>query len=162
MRLRVRFVDERSAPVGDDGVTLVLEQEGEQNRRVQLRRTSAGRGVFEGVLSDAPQGRFHAWLASPTLEGSAPSADFLVAAPPGEFERVQVDTPELKRASDETKGRFYTLATASKLRGDLPEGRQVPIESLPPINLWNQWPLLFVFLSLLVGEWFLRKRKGML
>lgn len=162
VRLRVRFIDERLAPAGEDGVTLVVEQEGEQNRRLTLQRTTSNRGVFEGVLSDAPQGRFHAWLASPTLEGSAPSADFLVAAPPGEFERVQMDASELKRASGDTKGRFYTIATASKLRGDLPEGRQVPIESLPPIALWNQWPLLFVLLSLLVGEWFIRKRKGML
>jgi hypothetical protein len=38
----------------------------------------------------------------------------------------------------------------------------VPIESLPPKVLWNQWWLLSAFLGLLVTEWVLRKRKGML
>jgi hypothetical protein len=48
------------------------------------------------------------------------------------------------------------------LLDDLPPGRQVPVESLPPLPLWNQWPLLLLFLVLLVTEWVLRKRKGML
>ena len=107
-------------------------------------------------------GKYHAWIASPTLEGQAPSADFLVVAPPGELERVQVDAEELKRAADETRGRFYRLGQADRLLDDLPPGHQVPIESLPPQVLWNRWWLLLAFLGLIVSEWILRKRKGML
>ncbi len=60
-----------------------------------------------------------------------------------------------------TKGQYYTYKDASRLLDDLPAGRQVPIESLPPVPLWNRWPLLALVLGLLIGEWLLRKRKGM-
>ncbi len=36
VRLRVRFIDERQAPVADDGVSVVLQREGQQNERVKL------------------------------------------------------------------------------------------------------------------------------
>jgi uncharacterized membrane protein len=159
---RVRFIDERRAPASDDGVTVVIEQQGHQTRRLQLRRNPSGRGVFEGTLARPPVGKYHAWIATPVLEQASAGADFEVVAPPGEFERVQMEAADLKRAAETTKGRFYTIANAASLLGDLPEGHQVPIEALPPIVLWNRWPVLMVFLVLITGEWLLRKRKGML
>ena len=36
VRLRVRFIDERQAPAEDDGVTVVLEREGQKNQRIKL------------------------------------------------------------------------------------------------------------------------------
>jgi uncharacterized membrane protein len=162
VRLRVRFIDERQAPVEDDGVVVMLEREGQKNQRVSLQRNATSRGVFEGAFSDAMDGKYHAWIAAPTLEGKAPSADFLVVAPPGELERVQMDAAELKRAADETRGRFYRIGDVDRLLDDLPPGRQVPIETLPPEVLWNKWWLLLAFLGLIVSEWILRKRKGML
>jgi hypothetical protein len=37
----------------------------------------------------------------------------------------------------------------------------VPYQTLPSLPLWNKWPLLLLFLVLLIGEWLLRKRGGM-
>jgi len=161
VRLRVRFTDERLAPPEDDGVTVVVEQEGRQTRRVQLHR-SGDRGMFEGLLGQLPIGNFHAWIAVPTMAGRAPAVDFAVLAPPGEFEHVQTDTAALQQAAKETEGRYYTLQTASRLLADLPVGRQIAIQSLPPKPLWNTWPVLALFLGLLVSEWILRKFGGML
>jgi uncharacterized membrane protein len=162
VRLRVRFIDEREAPVADDGVVVVLEREGSKNQRVSLHRNATNRGVFEGVFNEAMDGRYHAWVATPTFAGNAPATDFLVVAPPGELEQVQMDAAELKRAADETRGRFYRMNEIERLFDDLPPGRQVPIETLPPEVLWNKWWLLSAFLGLIVTEWILRKRKGML
>jgi hypothetical protein len=162
VRLRARFIDERQAPAEDDGVSVVLEREGQKNQRINLQRNATNRGAFEGTFSNPMDGKYHAWIASPTLEGKAPSADFLVVAPPGELERVQMDAGELKLAAQETRGRFYRIGDVGALLDDLPPGHQVPIETLPPQVLWNQWWLLLAFLVLLVSEWILRKRKGML
>jgi hypothetical protein len=67
VRLRLRFRDERQAPVAEDGVTLVVEREGDKNRRVQLRRSAANRGVFEGTFAKPADGQYHVWLVAPTL-----------------------------------------------------------------------------------------------
>ncbi|MHB1035181.1 MAG: VWA domain-containing protein [Pirellulales bacterium] len=162
VQFRLRFFDERLTPAQDDGATVVVESEGGKNQRVKLRRNATHQGVFEGGLSGLAVGSHHAWLASPALAGRAPAVDFRIAAPPGEFERTQMDAVELKRAADQTKGRFYRMADAWRLLDAMPEGRQVPIEALPPRVLWNRWPVLFVFLVLLTSEWVLRRRKGML
>jgi len=160
VRLRVRFSDERQAPEEDDGVTVVLERPSHKTERIRLRRTR-GRGTFEALLSRPAVGNYHAWMAIPTVEGRAPAVDFTVEAPRGEFEQIRVDTAALRLAARQTGGEFYTFDTARKLVGDLPEGRQVPVETLPPKPLWNRWPLLLLFLGLLIAEWILRKRGGM-
>ena len=140
----------------------MLQREGDKNRRLALRRSSANRGVFEGVLTRPAVGSYHAWLVTPALEGRAPADDFLIVAPAGEFERTQMDVAELKKSAAETQGAFYTINNATQLLRDLPEGRQVPIESLEPIVLWNKWPLLLMFLGLIITEWVWRKRRGLL
>ena len=155
--LRVRFDDPRRAPAADDGVTVVVEQEGRQMQRVKLRRSAAGQALFQGTVPRPSVGEYHAWLAVPSMEGVAPSADFRVVAPPGEFERIEMDAVALRRAAERTGGRFYTFETARRLIRDLPKGRQVPVESLPPVPLWNRWFVLLLFLMLLVTEWILRK-----
>ncbi len=160
-RLRLRFADERLAPPEDDGVTVVLEHQGHRTRRIQLRRSGWGRGVFEGVLTGLHPGSYHAWVAIPAMEGRAPAVDFTIAAPQGEFERLRTDTAAMRRAAEQTKGRFYTFQTAGRLAQDLPPGRQVPIGLLTRDSLWNKWPVLLLFLILLTTEWILRKLGGM-
>ena len=87
--------------------------------------------------------------------------DFTVEPQPGEKQRLRMDAAALRRAAERTKGRFYTAADADRLLDDLPEGRQVPVETLEPKTLWNRWPLLLLFLGLLITEWVLRKSGGM-
>ncbi len=162
VHVRARFIDEGLAPTSDEGVTVVVEHEGGKNQRVQLLRTASARGVFEGLLPAVSDGNYHVWMATPTLEGGAPAVDFVVVPPPGEFERMQVDVGEMRRAAEETRGHFYRASDVQHLAADLPRGRQVPIESLPPQPLWNRWWLVSLFLALITSEWILRKRKGML
>jgi hypothetical protein len=160
VRLRVRFADERQAPAEDAGVTVVIEQPGRPTQRLPLRRLAA-RGTFEGVLTRPAPGSYHAWLAVPSVPGQAPAVDFTIAPPPGEFAQIRLDAAALREAAKLSGGRYYTFTTAARLLADLPPGRQVPVESLPPIPLWNRWPVLLLVLVLLVTEWLFRKRGGM-
>ncbi len=162
VRLRVRFFDDRLAPAHDDGVTVVLEREGSKRRQITLHRDTAARGVFEGTASNLTDGNYRAWIATPTLEGRPPSQRFAVVAPPGEQARLEMDAADLRSAAKTSQGKFYTIETARKLLKELPRGRQVRIESLPPTPIWNLpiWAALFVVL--IATEWLLRKRVGLL
>jgi len=160
--LRVRFFDDRLAPVRDDGVTVVLDREGGRRRNITLSRDAASRGVFEATIANLPDGAYRAWLATPTLEGKPPATRFSIVAPPGEQARLEMDAADLKRAASISGGRFYTVKTAAELPEDLPRGKQVRIESLPPEPVWNTWWYPAVFIALITGEWLLRKRAGML
>ncbi|HEV3339176.1 MAG TPA: VWA domain-containing protein [Pirellulales bacterium] len=162
VQLRVRFLDDRQAPAEDDGVTVIVEREEAKSQRLELHRNASNRGVFEGMLSRSVDGAYHAWVASPALPGEAPATDFRIVAPPGERAKLQTDVAALRRASADTRGRSYNVATVGRLLKELPEGRQVKTDPLPPIPLWNHWLLLTLFLVLLVGEWVLRKLAGMM
>ncbi|MBS0210984.1 MAG: hypothetical protein JSS27_18730 [Planctomycetes bacterium] len=162
VRLRVRFLDERRAPAEDDGVVIMVEQQGHPNRRVTLRRNPTYRGVFEGSVSKPSDGKYHAWVTVPAIEHGTAAADFTVVAPPGEFERPQADLVEMKRVATDTKGHFYTASTANRLIDDLPQGHQTPQETLTMHELWNSPYLLGVLFLLLIGEWIIRKLVGML
>ena len=118
--------------------------------------------MFESSLSDLPQGQYEVLLAEPQLPGNPPAMRFSVVAPAGEMARLEMDAAALAAAAEATRGKFYTIADAEHLLADLPSGRRVPIENLPPVSIWNRWWLLAVFLGCITTEWILRKRKGML
>jgi len=162
VRLRVRFFDDRQAPAHDDGVTVVLEREGSKRQQITLRRDAIDRGIFEGVASNLADGSYRAWVAAPTLEGRPPSQRFSVVAPPGEHARLEMDAADLQLAAKTSQGRFYTIKTANRLMKDLPRGRQVRIESLPPTPFWNSPLWMALFIVLIATEWLLRKRVGLM
>jgi hypothetical protein len=100
-------------------------------------------------------------MATPAVEGQPPAATFRVAAPPGELARTQTDLAEMKEAARISSGRVYRYQDAGNLLRDLPRGRQVRIESLPPEPLWNIPLLAAIFVTLVGSEWLLRKRWGL-
>ncbi|MCS7304812.1 MAG: VWA domain-containing protein [Thermoguttaceae bacterium] len=161
VRLRVLFSDPRQAPEEDRAVCVVLEHPSGRSEQLLLERSGLSRGLFEKVLPALSIGEYYAWLSAPRGEGPPPSTNFQVVAPPAEMSRLQMDLTELRRAAQTSQGRLLSLADVHQLLDDLPPGRQVPLETLPPVPLWNRWPLLALFLSLLVAEWILRKYYGM-
>ncbi len=161
VRLRVRFFDDRLAPAQDDGVLVVVQHEGAKHRRIQLQRNRM-RGNFETTLSNLPPGGYHAWVARPTFPSGAPSCDFTVIAPPGEQARLEMDSKDLKSAAEKSDGQYYTMKDAHRLLKRLPAGRQVRVEQLDPINIWNSGILAAFFVAMIVAEWLIRKRAGLL
>jgi hypothetical protein len=73
-----------------------------------------------------------------------------------------MDAPGLRQAAERSQGKFYNVNTVGRLLKDLPDGRQIRIESLPPVPVWNSWGVALLFLALLAAEWLLRKRLGLL
>jgi len=161
IELRARFFNGRFAPQGNE-VALVVESTGKTRRRLTLHRNPAAENVFAGTFSDFKQGEYDVTLAETQIPGTVPELRLKVVNPPGELARPIMDAAALTAAAQTTRGKFYTIAAADQLIGDLPTGRRVPLENLPPFPIWNRWWLLAAFLICLSTEWFLRKRKGML
>ncbi len=112
-----------------------------------MHRNPLHREVFEATVDDLAEGNYRASLSEPTLPGE-PSVDFLVKVSAAEFERPRMDLAELEGAAAKTKGRFYRFSSAGALLDDLPVGRHVPMKpTSPPLELWNQWPVLALLLG---------------
>ena len=162
VQLRVRFFDDRLAPPHDDGVSVVVDREEGSRRKTVLQREAGERGIFAGTVSQLTEGKYRAWLATPTLEGEPPATTFRVLPPDQETTRKQMDEADLRLAAKISRGRFYSISEIEQLSAALPAGRQVRIQSQPPEPLWNSSLLAAGFLVLVTGEWLLRKRVGML
>jgi len=168
VQLRALFSNPDGGPSGDT-VTVALRRGDETPRRVLLSRDDARRGVFETVLSELDVGAYRAWLTEPNSFDPAPSVDFAVLVPGGELTSTQTDVRAMRRAAELTGGRFYRYDTSAddarppteRLLEELPRGRHVPIEALPPRPLWNRWPVILLLVILLGTEWLIRKRAAL-
>lgn len=161
VQIRVRFPNPALAR-GLSAVTVQVDRTGAGSRRVTLNAVPNAPAVFEGALPPSQDGEYEVkLLPPPTLEAGLPSARFVVEPPAGELERTQMNEAELRRVAEETGGKFYTLADCESLLKDLPPPQKVPLDTDPPIPLWNTWPMLILFLLLIGTEWALRKRKQM-
>jgi hypothetical protein len=162
VQLRVRFLDEALAPRSEDGVSVTLEHDKEGNDTVELKALPDRPSVFEGVFTQARDGRYRIRLANPVLEGPALTAEFTVRPPPGELDRVQMNEAELREVAKMTGGQYFSLANAEKLFASLPPGRKVALHTDPPFALWNTWPVMLLFVGLLCAEWLMRRRKSLI
>ena len=161
IQVRVRFPNPGLAPTTGE-VVVQVEKRGQGPRKLALKVSPTARNIFEGALPQASEGEYEVRLMPPpVLEGTIPTAAFRVDAPASELEHVQMNEPELRRASGVSLGKFYTPATVSTLLDDLPKPQKVPLDTDPPVPLWNTWPVLGLFLALASAEWLLRKRKQM-
>jgi hypothetical protein len=122
----------------------------------------AARGIFEGSAGLLPAGQYQAWLALPAVEGNIPSHEFSVVAATDELSRTQMDAAAMREAAQIARGKFYTFDTADRLASDLPPGRKIRVESLPPVPIWNTPAVAGLFVLLIGLEWLLRRRVGML
>ncbi|ADB17578.1 protein of unknown function DUF1355 [Pirellula staleyi DSM 6068] len=161
VKLRARYFDDRDAPAADDGVTIQLEREGSQRRTITLRRDNASRGLFEATVPQLAEGKYQWTIATPEPAGKPLVKSFEIVSPPGELASVRMDAAAMREAAELSQGKFYTLANVAELTRDLPPGRQVRIESLPPQPLWNLPIVAISIIALLTAEWLLRKRCGL-
>ena len=151
----------RLIPETDDGVVVVLEGSG-QRKRVVLERSPLRRSIFEGSAGRLPIGSYEIVLSQPALGENPLGVSFTVVAPIGEMTRTALNQSEMQQAAERSRGKFYTLAEMAKSFNELPAGDLVPVATLPPIPLWNTWQMFVLFFALLLAEWLLRKRFGML
>ncbi len=160
IQFRVRFPNPALAPASGE-LSIEVQRAG-QGRKLPLKLVPGSRNVFEGALPQAAEGDYEVrLLPPPILEGPIPTTSFRVDPPINEFERIEMNEAELIRSAEFTGGKFYTPTTAQSLEKDLPRPAKVPLDTDPPIPLWNTWPIMVLFLSILTAEWVFRKRYQM-
>ncbi|MBN1394449.1 MAG: hypothetical protein JW959_05460 [Pirellulales bacterium] len=159
-QVRLRFADERLAPAENEATVIVEAPDG-KTERLALRRAGVERGLFEGRLRLSQSGKYRLWPASPQLKEQTAMLEIIATPPAGEMARTRLDAAEMRRAAEISGGRYFPIELADELFRALPPGRPAPVEALPPLPLWNRWPLLALFLGLLIAEWLLRKLRGM-
>jgi len=180
IKVTVRFPDDSPPPPEGTEVKVLAERrplrqpgQGENAAKagppvevqtLQLAPVKGSRAAFEGLLTRTPEGEYQFWLSAPPVStGTRPRAECRVLPPPGELQNLRMNEPDMQKAADESRGRYYTLANADDLLHDLPGGTRVTLNAPgPPAKVWNHGVMFLAALGLLTMEWVLRKRKHLL
>jgi hypothetical protein len=174
IKLSVQFPDDAPAPGAETKVQVValrtkLDTVGKGRREtveketIRLAKLEGSRATYEATLLRTPEGDYHFSLTEPAVAGASPHAEARVLPPPGEMDDLQMNRQEMEIAATETRGQFYTLASAPRLPDDLPAGPRTALQSRqPPWLLWNHSAALVLALWFLGAEWILRKRANLL
>jgi hypothetical protein len=167
IRVTVRFPDDVPPPEAKVAVQVTAEYispSGEvEAQTLKLAKLDGSRATYETVLTRTSLGTYKFWLAAPTPPGAKPQVAAVVLPPPGEMDRLQMNRPDLERAALVSRGKFYTLADADRLPEELPPLPRVTLnQPRPPWPLWNHPAAFALAVTLLTGEWLLRKRRHLL
>jgi len=162
VEVRAEVEDNRYLPVNDATVTAKVKGPSGAPRNVPLEWTVDRDGEYRGRLRLDEKGQYEVAVeAHRGGENLGGESAFVEAGDLGtEFFGAEMRAPMLKSVAEETGGRFYTRATASRLPEDLsysPGGTTVKERR----DLWDM-PVLFLLIVLsLCLEWAYRKARGL-
>lgn len=170
VRVTLRAAD--TGLLSKDSVDVLLKPGKGAERRVSLPRDQGN--TFRSTLTDLGVGSYRVLMtnagslvtATPANTGeentALPSTSFQITRPPGEFADLEMNRSGMAAAAQRTRGYFAPYQEAEAFWEAIPPSRLAPLETLPPVELWNRWWMLAGITGCLTAEWILRKRKAML
>ena len=82
--------------------------------------------------------------------------------PQGELDQLSMNRADLEETAKKSGGEFFTLATAEELMAKLVVNDRDRVQlnqPCPPLSIWNHAALFALWVLLLAGEWWLRRRE---
>ena len=155
---RVEFFDALLRPI--DGAEVLVDVGGEPARTAIL--PGRGNGVYVGTFPGLPQG-VHEYRVTARREGESAASvtrDLTVGRYSIEFEDLLPHVSLMGELARRSGGRLLQIGDVPSFVDAMKLSPQ-PHISVYQLNLWGrEWPLFFL-VFVLAGEWFIRRRRGM-
>jgi hypothetical protein len=163
LELVVKVRDKLFEPV--DNATVRVTVQTPDDRKIELAATASNQTAGEYVAAYTPKtpGGYRATAVATAADGSEAGhreTGWAVEPDTEEFRCLHVNSPLLDQIAAETEGEVLKPADLEGFVADLPN-RKAPITETWSYPLWHQWQVLTVVLACLVGEWGLRRWKGL-
>ncbi len=144
------------------------------NAEVKIK-VSKGELVFERILTGRGKGIYQKKLeiiepGNYSYKGDARFSERIIGEDSGEFTfsefsmemlETRMRNDILQGISNKSSGKFYYAGNVQNLFEDLSHKRKEFVLE-KEIEIYNKWILMIIIITLLFGEWFIRKRLGML
>lgn len=159
--LRARLLTPSFHPVRVSAVTAELVREDGQRFPVRLEPLPGAAGVYSGEWLPPGPGNYRAVLRSPSGQQGEAVTRLVVERSSLETDEPQQNEALLRRLALMTGGRYLLPTEVDELPNLVPDRRQ-EFRTRVEHPLWTAPLGLFLFVLLLVSEWVLRKRTGLL
>ncbi len=165
--LQVRVHDKEFKPMDNASISVQVRPWGGAEVELVAEPTASESGLFEAVYAPRQSGGYFADVMVTDEKGmklGEASTGWAVDLEAREFQSVRVDRAGLERIARQTGGRLIELDELDSFARALPH-ESVPVTEVWTLALWDLpgvAPLLLLFiLACFVGEWALRRWKGM-
>jgi uncharacterized membrane protein len=159
----VRARDKQFQPLDNAGVSLRVSTP--DNRQIELVAETSQRaaGQYEAHFVPRAAGAYRAEIKVAAPDGSdvgRRETGWTVEPQTEEFRKLAVNRALLERIASDSGGEVVTLGQLDGLVSSLPN-RKIPIVENWTYPLWHQWSVLALAIGCLVGEWGLRRWRGL-
>jgi hypothetical protein len=159
--LRARLLTQNFHPVRLKEVMAELQRGDGQRFPVRLDPVSGAAGVYSGEWLASQPGAYKAVLRAPGGQATESITNVVVESSSLELDEPQQNEALLRRLAALTGGKYLLWSELGTLAAALPDRKQ-EVQTRIEHSLWDTPLPLALFSLLLVGEWILRKRKGLL
>ncbi|HRP02608.1 MAG TPA: vWA domain-containing protein [Candidatus Kapabacteria bacterium] len=159
-----QIYDASYTPIDNATITVKIKV-GDGSRDLIL--TQVGNGRYYGAIDNLAKGdySFNGFAEKNNQKIGSDDGRFSIGGLNAEYRDLQMNYNLLKNIAEYTGGKYYDYKQADKLLTDLkntPSFKSTIVTTKSDIQLWNNWILMMIAISLLSIEWLLRKRAGLL
>ncbi len=159
--LRARLLTPNYHPVRVPHVMAEMERTDGQRFPVKLEPLPGAAGVYSAEWLPAQAGAYKAMLNSPGGARTESLTNVVVETSSLELEQPEQNEPLLRRLAALSGGAYLLWGEFANLPKLVPD-RHLETQTRVEHELWDAPLPIALFIMLLVGEWVLRKRKGLL
>lgn len=161
--LAITVRDELYRPL--DNASLKVQVETPDKKEISLQAESSDReaGVYHAKFAARASGPYRAQVTAKGDDGKPiGQAETGWTSDPQleEFAALSANTALLERLAERTGGEVVSGEQLDRFVSSLPQ-RKIPIMETWTYPLWHQWPVFLLAIASLVGEWGLRRWKGL-
>jgi hypothetical protein len=134
-------------------------------REIELVAESSdkGPGTYLAMFAPRASGAYRATVTATAADGSPVGqreTGWTVEPETEEFRTLSANRPLLERIATETGGELLALSDLDAFVTSLPN-RKIPQTESWTYPLWHQWQVFLIALTCLIGEWALRRWRGL-
>ncbi len=159
----IRARDKKFLPLDNATVSLTIKTPDHREISIQAESSDQAAGEYRALFVPREAGAYRAQVTVTAPDGSdVGSRETGWAAEPEteEFRELAGNAALLKRLATESGGEVISLSGLDRFVASLPN-RKIPHVEIWTYPLWHQWSVLTIALACLVGEWGLRRWKGL-
>ncbi|HVA49002.1 MAG TPA: hypothetical protein VNH11_21750 [Pirellulales bacterium] len=163
VRIAVRVRDKLFEPL--DNATVTLHLKTPEGRQIELTAEPSPRaaGQYETTFASRTAGAYRATVTAKAEDASdvgQREVGWTVEPAAEELRSLKPNRELLERIASATGGEMIAADELDGFVSSLPN-RKIPVTEAWTYPLWHQWPVFFFAIACLVGEWGLRRWKGM-
>lgn len=161
--IQIRSRDKQFEPLDNSEVKLTVKSPDGKQIELVAESSDKSPGSYQASFSPRVAGAYRATVSVTAADGSEVGqrpTGWAIEPETEEFRTLTVNRPFLERLAKDSGGEVVELNSLDAFVAGLPN-RKIPLTENWTYPLWHQWQVFLIAVACLVGEWGLRRWRGL-